>query len=530
MIWPASVLAAVKPGPIAVAVVIVAVVAWRWRRLSAGNRALALAAALALGAYGSGLVHPPSPEKLILGVGERLGPYTYVLVGALAFLEVGAFVGVLVPGEFTVIFGGVVAGQGVIDIGRLIGLVWICAVAGDTTSYLLGRRLGRGFILRHGPRVKITRARLETVEGFFEEHGGKTILFGRFIGLVRAMAPFLAGASHMPLRSFLPYDVVSAGIWSATCCLVGYVFWQSFSQVVEIARQSTFALGLVLALVVGGIALYRYLRQPANRHRAREWLDVQAERPGLRPLARLARWLYRRALAPIGRAGARPARFVWRRLTPGELGLELTTLLAVTLVGGFLFGQLASDVSAQQSFLADDRAADLAGGLRSGLVIDAATAVTTLGAAQVAGVVVAVAAIFLLVRRQAMEGLTLLVAALVTYGAVRWVKAAEARPRPPDGVVETHGPSFPSGHAAYSVAYVAVVVALVRALPSFTHRAALVIGSIALGALIGLSRVLLGVHYLSDVLAGWGLAAAIFASLGLVAMVVAYIRHNGERA
>ena len=52
----------------------------------------------------------------------------------------------------------------------------------------------------------------------------------------------------------------------------------------------------------------------------------------------------------------------------------------------------------------------------------------------------------------------------------------------------------------------------------------------SLAALIGLSRVLLSVHYLSDVLAGWGLSAAIFAGLGLVAMIVAYIRHNGERA
>lgn len=529
MIGPAPVLAAVKPGPIAVAVVIVAVVAWRWRRLATANRALALVAALALGLYGSGLVRPPSPEQLILDLGETLGVYTYVLVGALAFLEVGAFVGLLVPGEFTVIFGGVVAGQGVIDIGRLIGLVWICAVAGDTTSYLLGRRLGRGFMLRHGPRVKITRARLEKVEGFFEEHGGKTILFGRFIGLVRAMAPFIAGASRMPLRSFLPYDVVSAGVWSAACCLVGYVFWQSFSQVAEIARRGTFALGVVLALVVGGIALYRYLRHPENRRRAREWLDVQAERPGLRPLARLARGLYRRALAPIGRAGVGPARFVWRRLTPGELGLELTTLLAITLVGGFVFGELASDVSAQQSFLADDRAADLAAGLRTGLVIDAAVAVTALGSGQVAGAVVALAAIFLLARREVMEGVTLLVASLATYGAVNLIKAIEARPRPPQGLVEAQGASFPSGHAAYSVAYVAVVVALVRALPSFAHRAALVIASIVLAALIGLSRVVLDVHYLSDVLAGWGLSAAIFAGLALLAVVVAYIRHNGAQ-
>jgi undecaprenyl-diphosphatase len=199
-------------------------------------------------------------------------------------------------------------------------------------------------------------------------------------------------------------------------------------------------------------------------------------------------------------------------------------------VGGFVFGELASDVSAQQSFLADDRAADLAAGLRTSLVIDAAVAVTALGSGQVAGAVVALAAIFLLVRREVMEGVTLLVASLATYGAVNLTKAVEARPRPTDGLVETQGASFPSGHAAYSVAFVAVMVALVRALPGFTGRVALVVGAIVLAAVIGLSRVLLAVHYLSDVLAGWGLSAAIFAGLALVAMIVAYMRHNDERA
>jgi len=530
LIGAASVLAVVKPGPLVVAAAILAAVAWRWRRLSTANRVLSLLAVLGLGAYGGGLVRPPSPEDLILGLGQTLGPYTYVLVGALAFLEVGAFVGLVVPGEFTVIFGGVVAGQGVIDIGWLIGLVWACAVAGDTTSYLLGRRLGRDFMLRHGPRVKITRERLERVEGFFEQHGGKTILFGRFIGLVRAMAPFIAGASRMPLRRFAPYDIVSAGLWSATFCLLGYVFWQSFDQVVRIARQGAFALGLVLALVVGGFALYRYLRVADNRRRAREWLEAQSRRPAIRPLSRSATAVQRRVLAPVGRAGAGPARFVWQRLTPGELGLELTTLLAIALVGAFVFGQLASDVSDQRAFLADGRATDLAGAVRSQLGVDAAIAVTALGSGQVVGAVVALAASFLLARREVVEGVTLLVASLVTHWAVNLIKSVEARPRPPGGLVETQGASFPSGHAAYSVAYVAVVVALVRALPSFTGRVALVVGAIALAALIGLTRVLLEVHYLSDVLAGWGLSAAIFAGLALLAMVVAYIRHNGARA
>ena len=173
----------------------------------------------------------PTSPALIEDVGQRLGKWTYLLVGALAFLETGAFVGLVAPGESAILIGGVVAGQGQISIYVLIGIVWACAVAGDLTSYTLGRRLGRGFLERHGPRLKITEERLQYVEDFFDRRGGMTILIGRFIGLVRAIAPFIAGASRMELRKFLPYDVLGAGLWSTLFCLLGYFFWQSLDKV-----------------------------------------------------------------------------------------------------------------------------------------------------------------------------------------------------------------------------------------------------------------------------------------------------------
>ena len=117
----------------------------------------------------------------------------------MAFLETGAFVGLIAPGETTIIVGGVIAGQGEVELIPLIGLVWVCAVLGDTTSFFIGRRMGRDFMLRHGPRFKITEERLNQVEGYFERHGGKTILIGRFVGLIRAMAPFVIGSSGLPL-------------------------------------------------------------------------------------------------------------------------------------------------------------------------------------------------------------------------------------------------------------------------------------------------------------------------------------------
>ena len=229
-----------------------------------GRRALVaagVAAAIALVALLGG---PPDLEHAVRQLGSTLGPWTYALVGVMAFLETGAGVGLIAPGELAVILGGVAAGQGEVELMPLIALVWVCAVAGDTLSYVLGRRLGRGFLLGHGHRVKLTPDRLEQFDRYFARHGGKTILFGRFIGWVRALAPFIAGASRMPARRFLPATIVSAGLWAVACTLLGYAFWNSLDHAVELARQGSFAIaGVVVLAAAGTYAVKRWRRRMA---------------------------------------------------------------------------------------------------------------------------------------------------------------------------------------------------------------------------------------------------------------------------
>ena len=115
---------------------------------------------------------------------------------------------------------------------------------------------------------------------------------------------------------------------------------------------------------------------------------------------------------------------------------------------------------------------------------------------------------------------------LLSVGAHE-IKAAVDRPRPPGPIVSASGSSFPSGHAAHSVLYVWLAVTIVMRLrPGMARGAALVAAGIALTALVGLSRVYLGVHYLSDVSAGWALGAAAFSFCGAVALVISTLRQN----
>jgi membrane-associated protein len=207
-------------------------------------------AAASFGLTTAGVVPLPDWEAILTDVSDTLGAWTYLLVGSMAFLETGAFVGLIAPGETAVVLGGVVAAQGDVDILPMLLLVWVAAAGGDLVSYLLGRKLGRPFLVRRGPRVGVTPERLERVDGFFDRHGPKAILIGRFVGIVRAVAPFLVGASGVRLRSFLPWSLLGTGIWAATFTLVGFAFSSSFSTASELVTRGLLGLALVAALVL----------------------------------------------------------------------------------------------------------------------------------------------------------------------------------------------------------------------------------------------------------------------------------------
>jgi membrane protein DedA with SNARE-associated domain/membrane-associated phospholipid phosphatase len=505
------------------AVLLAAYLVWRWRRLSLERKALGIVVLLALAVYASGVLSAlPDPKKLIADIAEALGAWTYALVAVMAYLETGAFVGLVAPGETVVMAGGVIAGQGEIQLFPLIGLVWLCAVLGDTTSFFIGRRLGRRFLEKHGPRVKITHERLEQVEGYFERHGGKTILIGRFIGLVRALAPFIAGSSGLPYRRFIPYSIVGTGLWSTTFCVIGYVFWRSFDQVAHIVGQAIFGFGLTVAVIVAIIVSYR------RRREIRAWFEKHRRHPLVRPLFAVGRPLHRWMVRPVVRFVGPYVRFLADRLTPGTLGLELTTLLAIAGVGVFVFVVYVTELDRSLGPTPlDNSFLDLADRLRMDVLVDVAKIVTALGAfPTVAGLVTATTAL-LVVRRRYAEAIVLVAGLVLVYIAVNVAKGAIDRPRPVGSLVKTAGAAYPSGHSAYAVAWVAVAVVLTRR-RRLVASGTLVFVALAIAAVVGGSRVYLRAHWWSDVVGGWGLGAGIFALLGAIVLVVEHIRHNGD--
>jgi membrane protein DedA with SNARE-associated domain len=150
------------------------------------------------------------------------------------------------------VFAGFLTSAGVLELPQTVIAAFVGAVIGDSVGYELGRHLGRPWLLHHGARIGFRHRALERLEDLFARHGGKTVVIARFIGILRALAPFVAGSSRMPYRSFLVFNVIGAALWAIAFVSLGYLLGESW----RIAERWIGRVGLVAGLVVlaGAIA------------------------------------------------------------------------------------------------------------------------------------------------------------------------------------------------------------------------------------------------------------------------------------
>jgi undecaprenyl-diphosphatase len=138
------------------------------------------------------------------------------------------------------------------------------ALVGDNVGYVLGRRLGRPWLETHGGRIGLHRAGLARIDELFARHGGKAVLIGRFIGFLRAMAPFAAGASHMPYARFAAFNAVGATAWGIFFVLLGFFLGESW----HIAERWLGRVGVVAGTIALAATLwwiFRHRKRDATR-------------------------------------------------------------------------------------------------------------------------------------------------------------------------------------------------------------------------------------------------------------------------
>ena len=162
----------------------------------------------------------------------------------------------------------------------------------------------------------------------------------------------------------------------------------------------------------------RLQRNPELQRRTRAWIAVQLEKPLLRPVAPYLRAGWRDVGQPLAEQSEKPVRFVWHRFTPGDLGLEITTLLSLAAVGTFVFVLLGEPPEAQMRMRMDELAFDIGDRLYSEPLKDLLVWVTALGSSAVCGLLVTITALWAAARRRFLDAIALPVAFLLTWLAV----------------------------------------------------------------------------------------------------------------
>lgn len=357
-------------------------------------------------------------EKL-LAIISLLGHWVYLVIFLAAFLESSAFMGLLVPGESVVVVAGFLASQGTLELGDCLWVIALGAVLGDSVGYGLGKIIGRGYFEKHHKLLLLKEKHIQKVDGYFRRHGGKTIFFGRFIGLLRAMAPFVAGMSRMPYRSFALYNIAGGVIWSLTFTLLGYFFGQSW-QLIEKWSGRAGVFVLFIFLVVGGL-VYLYRKIVGRQAEIYGWFQYRYNL-----LANNQR------IKSFGIRHPGLVTFIKERLSPRSyLGLHLTIGLFLSVMFVWILGGITEDILTGDPFVVVDKwVISHVLYFRTPSVTNFMKSVTFFGS----GVTIALSSIILIVslvsRRQLDYVIGYLIAILGGSILVTVLKAVIHRPRP----------------------------------------------------------------------------------------------------
>ncbi len=157
----------------------------------------------------------------LLSLTQQYGMWVYAILFLIIFCETGLVVTPFLPGDSLLFVAGALCGMDALQMGIVIPLLILAAFSGDNTNYWIGRLLGVKLL----NRTKLIKPEhIEKTHAFYEKHGGKTILFARFLPIIRTFAPFVAGIGLMRYRLFVVFSALGSLAWIGSLTLAGYLF------------------------------------------------------------------------------------------------------------------------------------------------------------------------------------------------------------------------------------------------------------------------------------------------------------------
>lgn len=413
----------------------------------------------------------------------------YGLIFLISLSESLALVGLLVPGT-VIMFGiGAIVATGSLNLLPVLLLAMIGAVAGDGISFWLGyhykERLVKIWPFSRYPGM------LTKGEAFFHRHGGKSILFGRFVGPIRPVIPVVAGMLGMRPVRFSVINVLSAVGWALVYILPGVFFGASLALAGIVSTR----LAVLVLIFVAGIWSLVWL--------SRKTLSL-IERKGPTVFATVKQWTTTES--PHRQTIFRPVKRLLARLIFREQGEKLlfAFLTLLLLAAGWGFLGVLQDVLAKDPLVVADQAVyHFLQSLRTPWADSVFVAVTELGDSFVNIALFGTVLLVLLVKRcyraAAFWALTVL-GGLMAVQVLKWTLHL---PRPVSIYDGAAAFSFPSGHTTMSVVLYGFLAILIVRQIGTAWRWGLISIVVLIAFMMGFSRLYLGAHRLSDVLGGY---------------------------
>jgi membrane-associated protein len=183
---------------------------------------------------------------------QHYGTWVYLILFLIIFCETGLVITPFLPGDSLLFVAGTLAAAGGMDVQVLFGLLVLAAFLGDNTNYWVGRLLGPK-LFKHDQSRLLNRKHLERTHAFYAKHGGKTIIFARFLPIIRTFAPFVAGIGHMNYRNFIAFSLIGGLFWISFFVLSGYFF----GNIPVVKNNLTLVmLGIILVSIMPGVIEY----------------------------------------------------------------------------------------------------------------------------------------------------------------------------------------------------------------------------------------------------------------------------------
>jgi len=192
------------------------------------------------------------------------GAWVYALLFVIVFCETGLVVTPFLPGDSLLFVSGTIAAAGGMDIVALMATLAAAALLGDNVNYWIGRWIGPR-VFQYGRSRWFNPQHLQRTHAFYERHGGKTIVIGRFLPVVRTYVPFVAGVGAMPYLRYLAFCVLGALVWVGLICLAGFFF----GNLPFVKNNLTLVILAIIALSISpGLVAWLKARRESLRRQA----------------------------------------------------------------------------------------------------------------------------------------------------------------------------------------------------------------------------------------------------------------------